>query len=123
MFQHFQVSLDRTGGVHSVLNRRRGEILSKESIQGTPHVNIKAYLPVNESFGMFLNSRHSNKGTSMLNFYDIVRHNYVRIMVPELILGKFQVVLWLNQVSRTYKGNSRFTKSRKFKHTGTFIRK
>ncbi|KAJ2159801.1 translation elongation factor 2 [Coemansia sp. RSA 552] len=39
------------GGVYSVLNRRRGEVFEEEQRPGTSQMNIKAYLPVNESFG------------------------------------------------------------------------
>jgi len=39
------------GGIYSVLNRRRGHVFSEEQRPGTPLYNVKAYLPVNESFG------------------------------------------------------------------------
>jgi elongation factor 2 len=39
------------GGVHSCLNKRRGKVLSEEQKPGTPMLMVKAYLPVNESFG------------------------------------------------------------------------
>ncbi|KAJ2786092.1 translation elongation factor 2 [Coemansia javaensis] len=39
------------GGVYSVLNRRRGEVIEEEQRPGTTQMTIKAYLPVNESFG------------------------------------------------------------------------
>lgn len=42
------------GGVYSVLNKRRGIIIGEENRQGTPIYNVKSYLPVQESFGMFL---------------------------------------------------------------------
>ncbi|ORX62478.1 elongation factor 2 [Hesseltinella vesiculosa] len=39
------------GGIYSVMNRRRGVVISEEQRPGTPMMTIKAYLPVNESFG------------------------------------------------------------------------
>lgn len=39
------------GGIYSVMNRRRGVVISEEARPGTPMMNIKAYMPVNESFG------------------------------------------------------------------------
>ena len=47
-----QCPQDATGGIYSVLNRRRGHIFEENQTPGTPMVAIKAYLPVNESFGM-----------------------------------------------------------------------
>ena len=39
------------GKVYGVLARRRGRILSEEMKEGTPFFNIKAMIPVVESFG------------------------------------------------------------------------
>jgi elongation factor 2 len=39
------------GGVYSTLSLRRGEIVEEIPRAGTPMTNIRAYLPVNESFG------------------------------------------------------------------------
>jgi elongation factor 2 len=39
------------GGVYSALSSRRGQVLSMEQRLGTPLFTVKAYLPVNESFG------------------------------------------------------------------------
>ena len=39
------------GGVYSCLNKRRGQVFSEEQRPGTPMFTVKAYLPVNESFG------------------------------------------------------------------------
>ncbi|KAJ7757517.1 P-loop containing nucleoside triphosphate hydrolase protein [Mycena metata] len=39
------------GGIYSSLNIRRGQVFSEEQRPGTPMFTIKAYLPVNESFG------------------------------------------------------------------------
>ena len=42
------------GGIYGVLNRRRGHVFEESQVIGTPMFVVKAYLPVNESFGMFL---------------------------------------------------------------------
>ncbi|KAJ0578864.1 putative ribosomal protein S5 domain 2-type [Helianthus annuus] len=39
------------GGIYSVLNQRRGHVFEEMQRPGTPLYNIKAYLPVVESFG------------------------------------------------------------------------
>ena len=40
------------GGIYGVLNRRRGHVFEEVQVVGTPMFMVKAYLPVNESFGM-----------------------------------------------------------------------
>lgn len=39
------------GGIYGVLTRRRGHVFEESRVMGTPMYVIKAYLPVNESFG------------------------------------------------------------------------
>jgi len=39
------------GGIYSCLNRRRGHVFEENQRPGTPLYNVKAYLPVSESFG------------------------------------------------------------------------
>ena len=39
------------GGIHSVLSTRRGHVIDQQAVIGTPMFQVKAYLPVNESFG------------------------------------------------------------------------
>jgi len=46
-----QVPEAAMGGVYGVLTRRRGHVFAEEQRPGTPLFNIKAYLPVMESFG------------------------------------------------------------------------
>jgi elongation factor 2 len=50
------------GGVYSVLNRRRGHVFAEEQRPGTPLYTIKAYLPVNESFGFTSDIRQATGG-------------------------------------------------------------
>ena len=37
-----------------MLNRRRGHVFEESQVAGTPMFIVKAYLPVNESFGKFI---------------------------------------------------------------------
>merc|ERR1712146_266069 len=39
------------GGIYSVLNQRRGQVISEEQRPGTPLYKVEAHLPVLESFG------------------------------------------------------------------------
>merc|ERR1711939_1302746 len=39
------------GGIYGVLNRRRGVVFDRGNIGNTPQMQVKAHLPVNESFG------------------------------------------------------------------------
>lgn len=50
------------GGIYGVLNRRRGHVISEENRPGTPLYNVKAYLPVNESFGFTADLRSHTGG-------------------------------------------------------------
>jgi elongation factor 2 len=49
------------GGIYSVLNKRRGIVLGSENRPGTPIYTVRAYLPVQESFG-FTAELRSNTG-------------------------------------------------------------
>jgi len=42
---------DVMNGIYQCFNQRRGVVFSEESVMGTPLLNVKAYLPVSESFG------------------------------------------------------------------------
>lgn len=50
------------GGIYSVLNRKRGQVVSEEQRPGTPLFTVKAYLPVNESFGFTTDLRQATGG-------------------------------------------------------------
>lgn len=50
------------GGIYGVLNRRRGHVIAEEQRVGTPMYNIKAYLPVSESFGFTADLRAATGG-------------------------------------------------------------
>lgn len=57
-----QTPQDATGGIYSCLNRRRGHIFEEYQVEGTPMVHVKAYLPVNESFGFTADLRSQTQG-------------------------------------------------------------
>eukprot|EP00760_Papus_ankaliazontas_P001036 PhM_4_TR10359/c0_g1_i1/m.80165/K03234/EEF2; elongation factor 2 len=50
------------GGIYGVLNRRRGIVIGEENRPGTPIYNVRAYLPVAESFGLTADLRASTGG-------------------------------------------------------------
>jgi elongation factor 2 len=50
------------GGIYGVLNRRRGHVFEEAQITGTPMFVVKAYLPVNESFGFTADLRSNTGG-------------------------------------------------------------
>jgi len=50
------------GGIYGVLNRRRGHVIEEMQIAGTPMFVVKAYLPVNESFGFTADLRSNTGG-------------------------------------------------------------
>ena len=57
-----QVPEQAMGGIYGVLTKRRGHVFSEEQRPGTPLFNVKAYLPVNESFGFTADLRAGTGG-------------------------------------------------------------
>jgi len=53
---------DTVGGIYNCLATRRGIVIGEEPISGTPLVNMKAYLPVAESFGFTQALRAATSG-------------------------------------------------------------
>jgi len=53
---------DAVGGIYQTLTQRRGIVIGEEPIMGTPLVNMKAYLPVGESFGFTQDLRAATSG-------------------------------------------------------------
>merc|ERR1711990_340209 len=53
---------DVVGGIYQTLTQRRGIVISEEPIPGTPLVNMKAHLPVGESFGLTQALRAATSG-------------------------------------------------------------
>jgi len=50
------------GGIYGCLNRRRGHVFEEMQTPGTPMFVVKAYLPVNESFGFTADLRSHTQG-------------------------------------------------------------
>merc|ERR1719182_575348 len=50
------------GGVYSCLNKRRGQVVEETQRPGTPIYNVKAHLPVGESFGFTADLRQQTGG-------------------------------------------------------------
>jgi len=50
------------GGIYAVMNKRRGNIVEETQRPGTPLVNVKAHLPVAESFGFTADLRSNTGG-------------------------------------------------------------
>lgn len=72
------ITVPRTAisGVYSTLNIRRGEVAEETDRPGTPIVNIKAYLPVLESFG----------------FTGLLRENTSGQAFPQMIFSHWQLM-------------------------------
>lgn len=71
-----QVPQDAVGGCYGVLTRRRGHVFHEEQRPGTPMMQLKAYLPVNESFGFTASLREATAGKAfpqcVFDHYQIV---------------------------------------------------
>lgn len=71
-----QVPEQAMGGIYGVLTRRRGHVFEENQRPGTPLYNIKAYLPVNESFGFVADLRAATGGQafpqSVFDHYQIL---------------------------------------------------
>ncbi len=52
-----------------MLNRRRGHVIEENQVAGTPMFVVKAYLPVNESFGMFVGNEMMMKFVYFFRFH------------------------------------------------------
>jgi elongation factor 2 len=61
------------GGVYSSLNRKRGTVVEETNRPGTPMYNVKAYLPVSESFGFTGFLRQNTAGQA---FPQMVFHHW-----------------------------------------------
>jgi elongation factor 2 len=53
---------DVVGGIYQTLTQRRGIVIGEDPVAGTPLVNMKAYLPVGESFGFTQSLRAATSG-------------------------------------------------------------
>ena len=66
-------------GVYQCFSQRRGVVFSEESVQGTPLLEVKAYLPVSESFGFTAHLRSLTSGKafpqSSFSHWDLIKQN------------------------------------------------
>jgi len=53
---------DAVGGIYQCLSQRRGQVIDEQPVAGTPLMNLKAYLPVAESFGFTQALRAATSG-------------------------------------------------------------
>ncbi|KAJ0406923.1 hypothetical protein P43SY_001774 [Pythium insidiosum] len=88
-----QCPQDAMGGCYGVLTRRRGHVFAEEQRPGTPMMQLKAYLPVNESFGFTADLRAATGGKAfpqcVFDHYQIVNGNPVEAnsMAGKLVNG------------------------------------
>ena len=53
---------DAVGGIYQCLSQRRGIVNAEDPVAGTPLINMKAFLPVAESFGFTQALRAATSG-------------------------------------------------------------
>lgn len=75
------------GGIYSVLNKKRGMVFSEEQRPGTPMYTVKAYLPVNESFG-FNGCVHRKPPIGVLTRYSELRQATSGQAFPQLVFDQ-----------------------------------
>ena len=70
---------DVMSGVYQCFSQRRGVVFSEETVQGTPLLEVKAYLPVSESFGFTAHLRSLTSGQafpqSSFSHWDLINQN------------------------------------------------
>merc|ERR1712054_466807 len=94
-----QVPEQAMGGIYSVLTRRRGHVFEEAQRPGTPLFNIKAYLPVNESFGFNADLRSATSGQAF----------------PQMVFDHWQVLPGGSPLDPTTKTGAIVTEMRKRK--------
>lgn len=78
------------GSIYGVLSKKRGQIISEEQRVGTPLYNIKAHLPVMESFGFTADLRKATAGQA---FPQMVFDHWAVINSNPLEDGKAKEIL------------------------------
>ena len=70
---------DVMNGIYQCFSQRRGVVFNEESVQGTPLLEVKAYLPVSESFGFTAHLRSLTSGQafpqSSFSHWDIIKQD------------------------------------------------
>merc|ERR1712122_291423 len=80
------------GGIYGVLNRRRGHVFEENQVPGTPMFHVKAYLPVNESFGFTADLRSNTGGQAFPHIWTNCK----------MLLIETKLHLWLFQASTIF---------------------
>jgi elongation factor 2 len=75
------------GGIYSCLNRRRGQVFEENQRPGTPLYNVKAHLPVSESFGFDSDLRAQTSGQA---FPQCVFDHWALVQGDPLVEGKLR---------------------------------
>merc|ERR1719316_2054822 len=78
------------GGVYSSLNRKRGTVVEETNRPGTPMYNVKAYLPVSESFGFTGFLRQNTAGQA---FPQMVFHHWETMNADPFADEKMQALV------------------------------
>eukprot|EP01114_Cavostelium_apophysatum_P016022 TRINITY_DN4491_c0_g1_i2.p1 TRINITY_DN4491_c0_g1~~TRINITY_DN4491_c0_g1_i2.p1 ORF type:complete len:842 (-),score=308.92 TRINITY_DN4491_c0_g1_i2:90-2615(-) len=79
-----QCSSNSLGGVYSTINQKRGVVIETSPRFGTPLYNVKAYLPVTESFGFTAILREQTSGQA---FPQLVFDHWAMIPEDPLVEG------------------------------------
>jgi len=79
------------GGIYGVLNRRRGQVIAEEDRGTGPLKNVKAHLPVMESFGFTADLRSNTSGQAFPQC--VFDHWQVMTGDPQEVGSKSQVVV------------------------------
>jgi elongation factor 2 len=70
---------DVMSGVYQCFSQRRGVVFNEESVQGTPLLEVKAYLPVAESFGFTAHLRSLTSGQAFpqctFSHWDLIKQD------------------------------------------------
>jgi len=78
---------DAMSGVYSCMQPRRGQIFEENPREGTPLIQVKAYLPVSESFGFVASLRQATSGQA---FPQCVFNHWEAIPGDGMVEGKLQ---------------------------------
>lgn len=86
------------GGIYSVLNQKRGHVFEEAQRPGTPIFNLKAYLPVIESFGFTGTLRAATSGQAfpqcVFDHWETMSQvNLLTILFPSCMLSFFEHLL------------------------------
>ncbi len=74
------------------MNRRRGHVFDEHQVTGTPMFIVKAYLPVNESFGKHFIINSINNLILFLGFTADLRSNTGGQAFPQCVFDHWQVL-------------------------------